>query len=163
MSKSKTDDAPKEIRATCPKCGPDRVAQIVASHTETGGDDDVQWWDEYRVIRCGGCRNVQLQIAHTFSEDVDYDCGPDGTPYGTFNERHTYWPPLAQRPKPEWFNAIEGRDKLLGSIFTETYGALDNDMPIAAAITMRTAFDRVTELLKIDPNLPFGKKLQALL
>jgi hypothetical protein len=35
-------------------------------------------------------------------------------------------------------------------------------MPIAAAITMRTAFDRVTELLKIDPSLPFSKKLQAL-
>ena len=63
---------------------------------------------------------------------------------------------------PEWFNAIEGVDELLSAILTETYRALDNDMPISAAITMRTAFDRVTELLNIAPRLGFGDKLSAL-
>jgi hypothetical protein len=95
MPKSETDKLPKEIRATCPKCGPQRVAHIMATHRETGGDEVVDWCNEYRVIRCGGCKNVQLQIAHTFSEDVDYEEGPDGVPYPTYNETHTYWPPLA--------------------------------------------------------------------
>jgi transcription elongation factor Elf1 len=95
MPKSETDKLSKEIRATCPKCGPQRVAHIMATHRETGGDEVVDWCNEYRVIRCGGCKNVQLQIAHTFSEDVDYEEGPDGVPYPTYNETHTYWPPLA--------------------------------------------------------------------
>lgn len=152
----------KEIRATCAKCGPNRVAYVLASHVEEDTDDVVQFWNDYRVIRCGGCKHIQFQIAHTNSEDLEYEEGPDGQPYVTPNATYTYWPPLAQRPKPEWFNAVGLHDRLLGEILGETYRALDNDMPIAAAITMRTAFDRVTELLKIDPGLSFAKKLQAL-
>lgn len=167
LSSMSNDDvkmpAPQEIRAVCPKCGPDRVAQVMAKHRETGEDNVVWWINEYRIIRCAGCRTIQLQIAHTFSEDYDYAYAPDGSPIAEYNEKHTYWPPLAQRPKPDWFNAIENHDLLLSSILSEVYQALNNDMPIAAATTMRTAFDRVTELLKIDARLPFNKKIQALL
>jgi hypothetical protein len=162
MASSKKVVPPEEIRANCPKCGPNRVAQIMASYEEHDGDGEVDWWNDYRIIRCPACTNIQLQIAHTFSEDYDYDESPGSEGGIVLNESYTYWPPLAQRQKPDWFNTIEGHDSLLGSILTEAYRALDNEMPISAATTMRTAFDRVTELLKIDPTLSFKDKLQSL-
>lgn len=42
------------------------------------------------------------------------------------------------------------------------YVALDNDLGVLAAIGVRTAFDRATELLGVDPALPFKQKLDEL-
>lgn len=152
----------KQVRAHCPKCGPDRIAHVMANHVETGGDETVTAWSDYRILRCPACETIQLQIASSFSEDYDYDEDANGAPILRYNESYSYWPPLAQRRKPEWLNSIENQDPLLGSILTEVYHALDNNMPIAAATTMRTAFDQVTKLLKIDPAITFGEKLQEL-
>lgn len=157
-----TPKAPKKIRATCPKCGPERDAYVMAAHEDTGGDSYVHWWRDYRVIKCGGCRNIQLQIVSGHSEDYEDGQSESGEPTRAFNLDYSYWPPLTKRQKPEWFQAIELKDRLLGDILTEIYQALDNDMPIAAAITMRTAFDRTTELIGIKPTLSFKDKMKAL-
>lgn len=154
--------AAKEVRADCPKCGPNRNAQIVARHTEHQSDGEVESWDTYRVIRCAGCSHIQLQIVSAFSEDYDLEEAPDGTPYMKLNERITYWPPLTKRAKPDWLRGIEQRDDTLGAILAELYKALDNDMPMAASVAMRTGLDRATALLKIDPAATFDEKLKAL-
>jgi hypothetical protein len=153
---------PEEIRAPCPKCGADRVAHVMASYQESDSDDDVQWWQNYRIIKCGGCNNVQLQIVSNFSEDYEHWYDEDGRASMVLVDRFAYWPPLTKRPKPEWFKSLEHRDDLLSAILSETYQALDNDMPIAAAITMRTAFDRATELIGIDPKETFKDKMTSL-
>jgi Domain of unknown function (DUF4145) len=45
---------------------------------------------------------------------------------------------------------------------TSVYTALDNDLRVLAAIGLRTAFDRASELLGIDPNKTFAGKLSQL-
>lgn len=45
----------------------------------------------------------------------------------------------------------------------ELYSALDNSLMVLAGIGVRTSFDRVTELVGIDANLSFARKLEALL
>lgn len=152
----------KAIKAHCPKCGPARVAHVIAEHTEESGDEEVQWWDTFRIIQCAGCLAMHVQTLHSFSEDIDYDYAPDGSIRASRNVRIQYWPPLTKRPKPDWLPAVDQRDTALASILEETYQALDNSMPVAAAITMRTAFDRATTLLRIDSRLSFEAKLRKL-
>jgi len=50
----------------------------------------------------------------------------------------------------------------LFSILNEVYSGLDNDLAILSATGMRTAFDRATELLDIDPAKTFQQKLEDL-
>jgi hypothetical protein len=45
---------------------------------------------------------------------------------------------------------------------SETYNALDVDARVLSAIGARTIFDRVSELLEIDPALTFQEKLNQL-
>lgn len=42
------------------------------------------------------------------------------------------------------------------------YAALDNDLRVVAAVAARTAFDRASELLGIDPAIGFQEKLDSL-
>jgi hypothetical protein len=44
----------------------------------------------------------------------------------------------------------------------EAYAAFHNDLPVLAAIALRTAFDASTEILGIHPALGFEEKLDAL-
>jgi hypothetical protein len=61
------------------------------------------------------------------------------------------------------WNRIFPFDDDLLRILDEVYIALDHNAWILAAIGIRTAFDRATELLGINPNVPFAMKLDQLL
>jgi hypothetical protein len=74
----------------------------------------------------------------------------------------TYWPALVKRASPKWIHDIEEADRTLGNLLSEMYTALNNDLRVLAAIAARTAFDRSSERLGVDANLPFGKKLDQL-
>ena len=53
-------------------------------------------------------------------------------------------------------------DLNLKDLMVELYTAFNNGMPVLAAIGVRTSFDRATEILGIDPSLPFVQKLDQL-
>ncbi|RXH23473.1 hypothetical protein XH99_31785 [Bradyrhizobium nanningense] len=53
-------------------------------------------------------------------------------------------------------------DSGLYDLLNETYNALNVDARVLAATGARTIFDRASELLKIDPALTFGQKLDEL-
>jgi hypothetical protein len=50
----------------------------------------------------------------------------------------------------------------LAVVMDEVYRALDSNLPILAVAGMRTAFDTAVELLKIDSDLSFNRKLEEL-
>ncbi|KAB1080191.1 DUF4145 domain-containing protein [Methylobacterium soli] len=50
----------------------------------------------------------------------------------------------------------------LDEALIELYGALNNDLYILAGIGIRTSFDVASNLLEIDSNLSFQKKLEEL-
>src|SRR5258707_10670762 len=74
----------------------------------------------------------------------------------------TYWPAPVERKPPKWIESIEFADQTLGHLLTEMYTALNNDLRVLAAIGARTAFDRSSELLGVDSNLTFDRKLNEL-
>ncbi|MBP9050820.1 MAG: DUF4145 domain-containing protein, partial [Alphaproteobacteria bacterium] len=79
-----------------------------------------------------------------------------------YPEEISYWPSPNKRVVPKWLDSLKWHDSNLGSLLDDVYSALNCDLPILAAIAMRTAFDRASELLGIEPASTFSKKLDAL-
>ena len=51
---------------------------------------------------------------------------------------------------------------IFGDCLATFDGCLNANLPIPAAIAIRTTFDKATEYMEIDPALNFGRKLKAL-
>ncbi|MFN9115279.1 MAG: DUF4145 domain-containing protein, partial [Bacteroidota bacterium] len=88
--------------------------------------------------------------------------GPDGSTRGRYVRTVTTYPKPDSKTKPQWFSAIQSADKQLAQILHETYRAFDADLLILATVGIRTAIDRATELLNIDPAKSFKAKLDEL-
>jgi hypothetical protein len=61
-----------------------------------------------------------------------------------------------------WFDGIAKVDIQLSNILAEMYVAYDSESYILTAVGLRTALDRATEVLKIDPAISFEEKLTSL-
>ena len=85
-----------------------------------------------------------------------------GEEFHEYIETVNFWPPAAERRPPDWAFKIKFTDHVMGSLFDDVYTALSNNLSVLAAIGMRTVFDRASELLEIDPEIPFQQKLNAL-
>ena len=85
-----------------------------------------------------------------------------GEPEREGGTQTTYWPAPVHRKPPEWLDEITLHDRTLATILSEMYTALNNDLRILAAIGARTAFDRASDLLGVDSNLSFDRKLDRL-
>ena len=94
-----------------------------------------------------------------FSEDIHppIDGFEDFTPHEI-----KHWPSPLKREPPSWITRLKPIDKQLYDVFSSVYEALDHDLGVLAAIGLRTSFDRATDLLGIEPHLPFNQKLTAL-
>lgn len=160
----KTNDT--TTKGHCPNCGPDRNAKIIARHITSWDDDEMSIWgkDRYFILQCGGCNRVYFRHDEQHSEswevERDRQTGEERT---VIPITKSYWPAPAKRKEPEWFYSIFFYDERLHELMTQTYNALSSDSRILAAIGLRTAFDRMSELLKIDPAESFNEKLDDLL
>lgn len=117
------------------------------------GQYSVDWAEAYNILECGGCHTLYCQRALYCSEWGD---ASDSESY----YQYSYWPSTTHRQPPGWMDGDIDGD--LHAILVELYTAINNDMPILAAIGMRTAFDRATALLGIEPSLRFEEKLDRL-
>jgi hypothetical protein len=153
----------EKTRGHCPKCGPGRIAEIVAEHVDSSSDENTWYEAKHRVLKCCGCETVFHQKASSFSEEYEHVENPHtGEHELEFTETLTYWPAPAARRRPDWLDEWRIEDATLYRILDETYKALDVDSRILAGIGIRTVFDRASEVLKVDPDLSFKKKLEAL-
>jgi hypothetical protein len=151
------------VEGHCPKCGPDRRADVVASHEESWEDDDAMIWatDTYNILRCRGCETVYVQHQHVFSEDEHYEFDPGTGEYeAVLHPKVTYWPAPARRRRPDWLDRLE--DGTLRDLLDEVYGALDADHRVLAAIGARTALDRAMVLRGATDAFGFAEKLDEL-
>jgi hypothetical protein len=144
------DDQKASIKGHCPKCGADRNALIVGQYQQNWGadEDDISGSWDYRILRCAGCDQVYFQNEVFTSADRF--------------PRISYWPAPSKRKRPDWLHPIWLVDGPLCDLLTSVYVALDNDLRVLAAIGLRTAFDRASELLGIDPDKTFAEKLNQL-
>lgn len=115
------------------------------------------------ILECCGCELVFFRRDFWFSEWETIGENPrTGQPQLEGGVETTYWPAAVKRKLPDWIDKIAKADKILGKLLSEMYAALNNDLRVLAAIGARTAFDRSSQLLKVDPNLTFSAKLDAL-
>ncbi len=124
-------------------------------HSMNGGVD-------HTLLECRGCETVFYETSSWNSEDVDpYYDGMGEPQYEYAKEVQTYPKPEA-KTKPVWFDAMQKVDAQLHNILSQMYVAQDNHANILTAIGLRTALDRATEVLGIDPAKSFEEKLDEL-
>lgn len=157
---------PKSLRAECSQCRGQRNCEILAEYENRWDDDKYVIWgiDTYRILRCMGCDNLFFQKEMIFSEDWDVDEDPVTGEHTQFlPSTFEYWPPVTKREPPDWITKIAAEDRTLYSLLNEMYAALNSGLRTLAAIGTRTAIDRASEVLQIDPSYTFAKKVEELL
>lgn len=162
-----SDESQDEIeKGECPTCRAARKSFVRGKRLKSWHDDNhpIYGSDTYFILECCGCETTFFRHDSHFSEEDDYGYHPQtGESVVVPTIRTTYWPPMERRSRPEWLHFAEHRDAVLGSLIQQLYIALDSGLTVLAAIGVRTAFDRATFVLGVDPNEPFEKKLKTLL
>jgi hypothetical protein len=165
--------APRAMNATkkahCPTCDGERICQIHGTiykgwdwedrahgHSVNGGVD-------HSLLECRGCETVFYETLSWNSEDIDHFYDAMGQEqYEHPRDVQTY-PKPETKTKPVWFDSIQKADPQLHNILRQMYLAHDNQAHILTAVGLRTALDRATEVIGIDPAKTFDEKLDELL
>ncbi|MCC8397682.1 DUF4145 domain-containing protein [Paraburkholderia sp. MMS20-SJTR3] len=154
----------KITKGHCPECGAGINADIVAAYEHKWQHDDHPIWGQvdYRILKCRGCDSIYVQRAEVFSENINYYYDAAGDTQAEYEVDYSYWPSALKRTRPLWLDELFSVDTDLHSILNEVYSGLDGDLAVLSATGMRTAFDRATELLGVDPAKTFQQKLEDL-
>ena len=164
------DPAPSKMKAHCPRCDGERNCDIHGlfdqSWSEGSGYHSIDGHIEHRILQCRGCETVFYWSKSTNSEEYDHHHDPV-----TGEEEVFHYPtyetfpaaPDKKNPRPDWTWTLNKVDATLAQIMDEVYRASDQQAFILASIGLRTAFDRTTELLAIDPAISMEEKVRALL
>ncbi len=153
-------------KAHCARCGDVRNCDVVSHYKESGNEAEYLYWiNDWRVMKCRGCDYVFLMVTKTNSEDYDEFENELGEYDQHYRETVEYWPTLSRRKRADWLYEIpaEENTKSIHVALNETYGALENDLRVLAAIGMRTTFDATASAIGVDEALPFAKKLDQLI
>lgn len=149
----------------CPSCGGERNAYVRGEHVVESSDDEdgTSLSDTSRILECCGCGRTFFRRDIWFSEWETIGQHPiTGEMRMEGGVATTYWPAPVTRKPPGWLDKLQKADKTLGSLLSELYSALNNDLRVLAAIGARTAIDRASEVLGVDAEQPFGAKLKEL-
>src|SRR5262249_717377 len=78
-----------------------------------------------------------------------------------WNEETIFWPTpiITKVERPDWSKL---RDDILRNLLNSVYTALEYDLKVLAAIGMRVVFERASELVGVDPEKSFAKKIDQL-
>ncbi|WP_354519372.1 DUF4145 domain-containing protein [Lysobacter enzymogenes] len=162
------DSQENKYQTQCPRCDGKRSCDVLGEHEHnwdwTDGIHSQYGTDHHRLLRCRGCETIFYLLEQTNSEDWDGRYDPET------GEEEIYLPvrattfPTPDQPdtKPDWIWQLREVDVNLSTVMDEVYKACDHGLYVLAATGLRTAFDRATEVLRIDPALTFGEKLQEL-
>lgn len=157
------------FRAHCPRCDGERVCIVHGEYDESWHVEDARNFMEgqidHKLVQCAGCETVFYHRSSWDSEDCDYAYHPvtGDTIVSNPKSIETYPVPEKKSQKPDWVWSIGQIDPQLYRILDEAYKAHEMNSFILASVGLRTAFDRVTEFLKIDASLSLEEKVAELL
>jgi hypothetical protein len=159
---------PRIIKAHCPTCNAERNCESHGtvykpwSWEHPSGRFSMNGGTDHSLLECRGCETVFYLSDAWDSESVDYDYGPDGElQQEAIRIKQTFPSPNGQT-RPAWFEALAKIDRQLQDILHEMYVAYENGAYILTTVGLRTALDRATEVLGIDPPISFEEKLSEL-
>lgn len=156
------------MKAQCPHCEGTRNCEIKGHFKErwSSGDgyNSVDGCNEHYLLQCLGCETVFYQIDSSNSEDWDGRINPRTGEEEIYHPVSTrvYPPTEGAALKPEWVSELSKIDWQLFSIVDQVYEARERHLIILAAVGLRTAFDRATEVLGVEPGKPLSVKVSDL-
>lgn len=156
------------MKAHCPRCDGERNCSVHGAIDVpwdwTDGTHSTNGQEDHRLLMCLGCETVFYWRSSWHSEDWDGRIGADGTEEIYHPRTITIYPtPEKESGRPDWVWETLNIDPQLAAILEQTYDAYDTGSLILASVGLRTALDRTTEFLKIDPGLPLDSKVKRLL
>lgn len=163
---SKTTRATK--KAHCPACDGERNCEVHGKVCKAWDWEDRQYGHsinggvEHYLLECKGCETVFYETSSWNSEDIDQYYDKMGRAQYDYRKEVQTYPKSEIKTKPVWFDAMQKVDSQLHNILNQMYVAHDNQAHILTAIGLRTALDRATEVLDVDPAKTFVEKLDAL-
>lgn len=155
------------LKAHCPRCDGERNCSVHGVIDEpwdwTDGTHSANGQVDHRLLKCLGCETIFYWRSSWDSENWDGRILADG-------REEIYHPitistfPMPEKTsgRPDWIWNVSSIDPQLASILTQTYDAYDAGAFILASVGLRTALDRTTEFLKIDPALSLENKVKSL-
>lgn len=153
-------------KAPCPNCDKETRVDTLFERLDSWHEDgpDINGVDEYYVFQCRGCEEIFFAKSSRNSEDYSHYTNPfTGEWEIVYEDRKSYFPAVVQTPTPSWAGFdLATADTTLHDLLNSIYTAMNHDLRVLAAIGMRTALDRVSELLGVDTNLSFEEKLNEL-
>ncbi|MBX3640262.1 MAG: DUF4145 domain-containing protein [Nitrosomonas sp.] len=129
-----------EVWLACGTCGKvtcHRTLTLVATSDESP-DGDIQVWDDYLTVQCGGCRTVSFCVQSSCSEGLEWNPRTEQEELSVTNRVYP--------------NRIAGRSELEHSqllpyatyrIYEETRTAISNDQPVLAGIGIRAIVETI--------------------
>jgi hypothetical protein len=156
------------MKAHCPRCDGERVCLIHGSFDQPWSNDHEEYsingQIDHRLLQCRGCEVVFYWQSSWDSEDWDFRYNRvTGVEESFSNVRiETYPTPDKKTGRPDWSWSLHKQDAVLNTIMHEVYDAAEAKAYILASIGLRTALDRITEMLGINTDLTFAKKVEAL-
>lgn len=166
--KTAATEKPKPVKAHCPECNAERMCDVHGhvyvpwhwedkynGHSMSGGVD-------HSLLQCRGCETVFYLHDSWNDEDLDHWYDYNGVTQTEAARTKVTYPKPESAAKPVWLDAIGKIDHQLQDILNEMYVARDNEAYILTAVGLRTALDRGTEVLDIDPAKSFVEKLADL-
>jgi hypothetical protein len=157
----------KPVKAHCPKCDGERTCDVhgqvyVPWHYEDRDGNSMSGGVDHSLLQCRGCETVFYLEDSWNDNDIDYWYDHNGETQGEAVRTKITYPKPETKTKPVWLDAMYKVDSQLHSILNEMYVAHDNQAYILTAVGLRTALDRGTEVLGIDPAKTFAEKLADL-
>jgi hypothetical protein len=164
--KNETKDV--QVKEHCPTCNGERMCSVhghvyvpwrwedkSSQHFMCGGVD-------HSLLQCMGCETVFYLNNSWNDEDLDHWYDHNGETQSEAVRTKVTHPKPDSTNRPIWLDAISKVDPQLRKILEEMYVAMDNEAFILTAVGLRTALDRGTEVLGIDPAKTFTEKLADL-
>ena len=155
------------MKAHCPTCDTmtncDIHAKIIKNWVHDEDGHHVCGKENYKLLQCRGCETVFFHHLSTNSEDINNRYINEKEYISELNETIITFPkPEKDDIRPFWFGQLYYKDTQLHTIMDEMYTAYTHKSFILASIALRTTFDRVIDILNIDPALSFKEKLDEL-
>lgn len=133
----------KTIKAHCNNCLDERHHYVLHEEEQSWEEQyafsGIYGSDTFRMLKCCGCDNVNLQKSTWSSEETDENGNP--IPYVT------YYPPAISRPKPKWLADLEffrsSDEAYIAELFHEIYSALHNDSRRLAVMGVRAMLEHL--------------------
>nr|WP_094461895.1 DUF4145 domain-containing protein [Pannonibacter phragmitetus] len=162
-----TREAKDPVKEHCPTCDGERACDVHGhiyvpwtwedryGHSMCGGVD-------HSLLQCRGCETV-FYLHDSWNEiDVEQWYDENGEEQGAANRTKVTYPRPDSKNRPIWLDSIGNVDEQLQNILDQMYTTYENKAYILTAIGLRTALDRGTEVLGIDPAKTFQEKLAEL-